>query len=230
MFGLAAVKYSVNSDPSYYFTLSNSGSSINCNYHGDHTVMYDYWYSYAYFLYFTCSNPAFPTFNSSDRQCYPPLYSCNVSYYYDVINRTCLSCRFDCLTCSNSYQCTSCNNTYRYLSNYSCLPQTGYYESNATEPFLCDNTSCRGCENSSTTCTSCKLYVRWLDNNICRWCNHSFEGCITCNTTNCFSCLAGYRLTNSTYCNLPCDDVKCYICSNANTSVCLQCRYDFEMD
>jgi hypothetical protein len=226
MFGLSAVAYNVHSDPSYYFTLSNSGNSIYCNYQGDLSVFYDYWYSYAYFLYFTCNNSAFPTFNSSDRQCYPPL-PCNASYYYDVINRSCLSCRFDCLTCRNSYQCSSCNNTYRTLSNYSCLPRTGYYESNATDPFQCDNTSCRGCENSSTTCTSCALYVRFLENNICRWCNHSFEGCLTCNTTNCFSCLVGYRLTNSTYCNLPCDDAKCFICNNADTSVCLQCRYDF---
>jgi proprotein convertase subtilisin/kexin type 5 len=157
-------------------------------------------------------------------RCYSPP-SCNQSFYYDANNMTCLQCRFDCLTCNNSYQCYSCNETNRYLNNYSCLPMAGYYESNATAPLLCDG-NCVTCQNTSTTCTSC-IPTMILENSTCRLCGTVFASCSTCSQDSCLSCLDGYRLVNSTYCNLPCDDAKCFICNNADTSVCLQCRYDF---
>ena len=38
------------------------------------------------------------------------------------------------------------------------------------------------------------------------------------------ACLANYSLINTTYCNLPCNDSNCAICSNLDTTICSLCK------
>lgn len=36
--------------------------------------------------------------------------------------------------------------------------------------------------------------------------------------------MTNYTLVNATFCNLPCNDSNCAVCSNLDTSVCTLCK------
>jgi cysteine-rich repeat protein len=224
VFGLSKMVLRMNYDPSFSFSLAkNSGNNnVDFGYNGLNTTWLAYVYSYAVFPFITCTVPSFPYLNLTDGYCYA---RCSRLQYVGSA-RVCSSCRFDCLTCYNSTRCSSCNLTNRYLepSNLSCLPKEGYYESNDFTPFTC-TPPCRTCLNNGTFCTSCLTNTSlFFGNNSCLLCSYLLEGCDTCNSTYCFTCLSPYRLVTALYCNLPCRDSNCAVCSNANTSFCYTCN------
>lgn len=148
--------------------------------------------------------------------------SCSSGQYYNFVTYNCESCHPTCLTCYEYQQCLTCNATQkRYLSNHSCIPLSGYYEPGTTIALLCD-TNCVTCSQSATNCTSC-TNLTTLVGTQCLPCSQVWEGCTICSQTACLGCSSPYRQINSSYCNLPCSDSHCLVCSNSNTSFCYVC-------
>ena len=81
--------------------------------------------------------------------------NCTTTQYFDFNTNTCKPCDPKCLTCYDANSCSSCfASQKRVLSNVSCVPIDGYYDSGSLVAVLCDS-SCLTCTGSATTCTSC---------------------------------------------------------------------------
>jgi proprotein convertase subtilisin/kexin type 5 len=146
-----------------------------------------------------------------DSFCYS---SCLARYFQDSVTKMCVSCSYDCYSCSSNGLCTACNATadFRELSQTTlrCVPLAGYYEAFATISVACSS-GCSKC-SSASLCTACQSGFLLSPSRLCVTscparsladtsgeCLKCPYDCLTCNALGeCLTCsTADFRSLNS---------------------------------
>ena len=150
--------------------------------------------------YAICLECAPGFFLRSDQLCYS---SCPSRFFPDSIDKVCVACPYDCLTCDANGNCLTCNSTsdFRSLSNSSfrCLPLVGFYDPFALAALPCIN-NCQECK-SDTICINCKPNFYFLNHSCLLTCpsryylNTQLGVCIAC-PYDCYTCLSDGSCTS----------------------------------
>ena len=179
---------------------------------------------------------------------------CPIGTYVDADNK-CQPCSSPCATCiESSTKCTSCDTSssslYPYLYEHTCLTECPNHSiKNQYECLNCDS-SCKTCENTINTCTSCNTplllynskcigrdectsdnnYYQDTINNKCLQCQ---DGCIICGNsiTECVECNAsthvlknGKCLQKQTTCEPSFYLTQDKLCEACDTTLCKTCE------
>lgn len=140
--------------------------------------------------------------------------TCPDGTYNNATSGTCPACYYTCLKCSTYSVCTDCDPaSNRYLSNSSCIPNSGFIDQGVFIAVDCSTliTHCLDCSsvNATVLCNSCDAgFAPSSDSKTCTSTASCLDpNCLDCSgsISICITCTTGYSVVSSV-CNTICGD------------------------